>query len=295
MYPSEYYSLFPSFPRLNQVFVAMSFADEFTHRWENIIKPAAKLIEVDKKQLGAHRVDVKNVSDSILTEILNGISQSRLVIADITSMGIMNGTPIRNANVLYEVGLAQAVRLPEEVLLFRSDNDPLLFDVTNIRVNSYNPDEEPEEAIQMVSDAILSSLNEVDLKRNLTVQRLAKSLDYPSWWTLNIAYAKKGIAHPDQKSMGQIIGSFSTTNAISRLLDIGALSTQFEKMTPEKLIAEGDNTSANILMQYQVTELGKAIFLYCSRELGMFDPKLTKVLEERFNKEQAIEELKKET
>lgn len=282
MYPSEYFSLFPPIPRLPQVFVAMSFSDDYLNRWKNIIEPAANMIEVDGKKLIAQRVDAKKVSDSILTEILSGISQSRLVIADITSTGEFSGTPIRNANVLYEVGLAQAVRLPEEVLLFRSDSDPLLFDVTNIRVNTYNPDEEPEEAIEIVSQSILSALKELDLKRSLTVQRLAESLDHPSWWTLCRAF-NGNISQPEQRNMRQILSTISTSNAISKLLEIGVLQTQFNKVTPELLNSEGDNQSADLLMEYQITELGKAIFLYCSNKLGMFDSETKKYLEERYN------------
>ena len=58
-------------------------------------------------------------------------------------MGTVNGHPMRNDNVLYEVGLAHAARLPAEVVLFRSDRDQLMVDVVNIRVNSYDPDRDP--------------------------------------------------------------------------------------------------------------------------------------------------------
>lgn len=127
MYPSEYYSLYPPFPRLDQIFVAMSFSGAFKSRWENVIEPAIGRVALSDKKLKTHRVDTKNVSDSILTEILMGIARSRLVIADITTIGMVDERPVRKGNVLYEVGLAQAVRLPEEVLLFRSDNDPPSF------------------------------------------------------------------------------------------------------------------------------------------------------------------------
>jgi hypothetical protein len=40
--------------------------------------------------------------------------------------------PIRNGNVMYEVGLALACRLPSEVLLVRDDRKRFLFDVSTI-------------------------------------------------------------------------------------------------------------------------------------------------------------------
>lgn len=281
MYPSEYYSLYPPFPRQNQVFVAMSFSDSFKSRWNDVIKPAVNRVTINENKLEAHRVDLKTVSDSILTEILTGISRSRLVIADITSIGRIDGKPVRNGNVLYEVGLAQAVRLPEEVLLFRSDDDPLLFDVSNIRVNSYDPDNEPEKAKEIIVKAIISALKEIDLKKHLTVQRLAETLDYPSWWTLVVARAQNGIFHPNQKTMGQVLGSFSQSRAISRLLEIGALNTQFQEVTPEVIEKNGESESPGLFMRYECTELGVAIFNYALNELGILQPEMIKYFEEK--------------
>ncbi len=261
--------------------MAMSFSGAFSSRWENVIKPAVNRVAVNDKKLEAHRVDTRTVSDSILTEILTGISRSRLVIADITTIGIIDERPVRNGNVLYEVGLAQAVRLPEEVLLFRSDNDSLLFDVSNIRVNSYNPENEPEKAKDKIIDAIISAFKEIDLKKLLTVQRLAETLDYPSWWTLVTTHLQNGISHPNQKTMGQILGSFSQSRAISRLLEIGAIKTQFQKMTPDVLEKSGDSEDAGLLMRYESTELGGAIFNYAANQLGILAPEMVKHFEEK--------------
>ena len=109
----------------------------FNKRWELVIAPAIKTVERNDLPLEPHRVDVKRVSDSILTEILNGVSNSLVIFADVSSFGEVEDKPIRNGNVMYEVGLAHATRLPEEVILFRSDSDELLFDVANVRINRY--------------------------------------------------------------------------------------------------------------------------------------------------------------
>lgn len=270
MYPSEYYSLYPSFPRLNRIFVAMSFSEEFKFRWENVIKPAIEQIAVNNEKLEAQRVDARAVSDSILTEILTGISRSRLVIADITSIGKIDDRPVRNGNVLYEVGLAQAVRLPEEVLLFRSDDQQLLFDMSNIRVNSYDPDSNPEKAKKVVSDAIMATLSEIDLKKHLTVQRFAETLDYPSWWTL-VTVGNNGIIHPKQDSISDIVGSSSQVRAINRLLEIGAIKSKFQKMTPEILANNADSKDSGLFIRYEITELGRAIVEYTANEFGILD------------------------
>ena len=285
MYPSEYYSMYPPFPRLDQVFVAMSFSDVFTNRWKNVIEPAVSRISIRDKKLRASRVDMNTISDSILTEILTGVSRSRLVFADITTIGTVSGKAVRNENVLYEIGLAQAVRLPEEVILFRSDNDPISFDVSNIRVNWYDPDQDPEKAKDLVCDAILSSLNEVDLKRHLTVERFSASLDYDSWWTLCLAQQEEGIAPTNSRSISGIVGSFSHSRSILRLLEIGALKTEYKKLSPEAIDKCAEKDDPGLLMRYECTELGVALFNYAMDKLEFFDPEMIKYLEGRRRKE----------
>lgn len=41
---------------------------------------------------------------------------------------------------------------------------PLLFDVSNIRVNAYDPDNEPEKSQEIIIEAIISAFKEIDLK-----------------------------------------------------------------------------------------------------------------------------------
>jgi hypothetical protein len=139
------------------VFVAMSFDQRFQRRWEEVIEPGINSVQVAGQRLKAYRVNASVIGDSILTEILGGIGRARIIFADVTSHNLEGATeemPIRNGNVMYEVGIAHATRLPEEVLLFRSDRQRLLFDVANVRVNCYDPDNDPETARTVVSSAI---------------------------------------------------------------------------------------------------------------------------------------------
>lgn len=246
MYPAHLFALFPAFPREATVFVAMSFDPRFDPRWREVVAPAIRSVVVNGKPLEPLRVDARKVSDSILTEILSGISNSRLVLADITTMGYLDGRPIRNGNVMYEIGLAQAVRLPEEVLLFRSDKDTLLFDTSNIRVNSYSPDDTPDKARADVSDIIVTALREIDLRRHLAVRKAAESLDYPSWWLLTESQSKEGVAHPQMRTIRQTLGNAARAAAIARLLEMGALRTMYLHVTPQLLAEAGDLEDASL-------------------------------------------------
>lgn len=281
MYPANYFGLFPPFPRQDTVFVAMSFDPRFEQRWLEVIGPGIRKIQVAGKNLEPLRVDARRISDSILTEILSGITSSRLFLADVTTWGRTDGRPIRNGNVMYEVGIAHAVRLPEEVLLFRSDRDALLFDVANVRVNSYSPEERPDEARTLVSESIVAALREVDIRRSLAVGRAVESLDFPSWWLLVEAQTKKGIQHPEMKTMGQALGSASRAAAIQRLLELGAIRTSFLAFTTDKF-EEIKNSTATDILTYQCTEFGEAVLREGARRMGLLEPNMVAFLEKKF-------------
>jgi hypothetical protein len=101
----------------------MSFDPAFDARWSTVLQPALKCVVLENGiPLDPFRVDLSRSSDAILTEVLQAIADSAVIIADITALHELNRRPVRNGNVMYEVGLAHAARLPEEVLLFRSDS-----------------------------------------------------------------------------------------------------------------------------------------------------------------------------
>jgi len=267
MYPSQYFNLFPPFPRENKVFVAMSFHPIFNERWESVIAPAIKRVEKNHVPLEPCRVDIRRMSDSILTEILTGISNSLVIFADVSSAGKFEDKPIRNGNVMYEVGLAHATRLPEEVILFRSDNDELLFDVANVRINFYDPDNDPETAVRLVGTAIVESIKEIDLKRNLAVKSAAESLDSACWEILFHAASNKEIDPPSIRTMGQALGNQSRILGISRLLQIGALKTKYRQITAE-LVSELKDQPAEKLLKYQLTNFGAVLINYIISQMG---------------------------
>lgn len=280
MYPNTYVNLFPPFPRDNRVFVAMSFHPRFDARWQHVLVPSVRRVIVNGDHLEPHRVDLRKASDSVLTEILDGIGRCRFFLADITTLGELDGRPMRNGNVLYEVGLAHAMRLPEEVVLVRSDTQELVFDVMNVRVLQYDPDGAPASAQEIVADAIVQSLRELELARSLTVRRVADSLDVHSWFLLFEMGPGGTLQHPPVRTMGQALGGIARRHALDRLLQIGALRAEITKLTPELLTASGDRPIEE-LVGYKITELGTAVAEYGIRKLGLHSAEIQRLLEER--------------
>jgi hypothetical protein len=221
-------------------------------------------------------VDLRKASDSVLTEILEGIARCRFFLADITAVGELDGQAIRNGNVLYEVGLAHAARLPEEVVLLRSDNQELLFDVMNVRVLGYDPDGAPAAARDLIAEAIVQSLKELDLARSLSVRRAAEALDLHSWFVLLEAEAAGALRHPPVRTMRDAVGGSTRRQAIDRLLETGAFRAEIVNLTPELLASGGIED----LVAYRVTEFGSAVARYGMRELGFESPEVQRLLEE---------------
>jgi len=258
MYPMNVFAMFPPFPRKDMVFVAMSFDERFNHRWNNVIRPGIRRIAKGDNRFEAVRIDERNISDSIMTEILLEISHARLVLADISSVGKLGDKTVRNGNVMYEVGLAQAVRLPEEVILLRSDEDDLLFDVRGVRVNNYSPEDDPDGATDVVAGLVLEALKQVELAKTLAVKQVLDKLDFRCWCLL-VEGAKGVIKHPQVRTMGDAMSyGVNRLPALLRLLDLGLVKMHCDKITPERL-REFEDTPGEEMFNYEITEFGLAV------------------------------------
>lgn len=161
MHPQTFLKTFWRMELRPQVFVAMCFAPQYEDRFNNVIAPAIRSLIVEGKHLEPYRVDISKSGDSILTDISDGIAHSRLVLADVSSVGrdAVTGYPYRNGNVLYEVGIALACRQPSEVLLIRDDHDKFLFDVSTIPHLTLDFTNRVE-AVRLISENLLARIRE---------------------------------------------------------------------------------------------------------------------------------------
>jgi hypothetical protein len=259
----------------------MSFDTRFDQRWSAVIEPAITDVEIGGESLTAHRIDLSRRGDSVLTEILDEIARARLVIADITTIGTVQNRPVRNANVMYEVGLAHAVRLPEEVILLRSDDDPLPFDVANVRVHSFNPEQE-HDASTYVGDLIMDALRSIDSARSQAVRRTCESLDFESWDVLYDIAAEGEVTHPSRDDVTKRLGLWRATAriaAIQRLLELGAIETQYQRITPQH-VGGYSELPKQALFQYRMTPFGHALLNTVLKRIDFFRPEI----DEAFNK-----------
>jgi hypothetical protein len=238
----------------------MSFDTKFDNRWKNVIEPAIKEVG-----LYPYRVDQKTISDSIITEIITGISKCRLFFADVTTLAHCEDRVFRNENVLYEVGIAHSRRLPEEVVLFRSDDDRLLFDLANIRVNPYNPDEKPTESKKLVKEALYSAIKEIDLQKHHSIKYAVESLTYDGvQFILDLAINDNKLKLYRIKSTILASGGLAMRSvSIQHLISLGVLSIKYPEL--ESGVLKPDDKK----YEYTLTSFGKIVAEVVADKYGL--------------------------
>jgi hypothetical protein len=130
-------------------FVMMPFAEPLGGYYASMYQPA-----IEKAKLKAVRADAEIFgTGKIIDQIWSGIRSARVLVAELTG---------RNPNVLYELGLAHALRKP--VVLVSSNKEDVPFDVQHVRVIYYDT-RDPfwgTKLIDKVAENILSALKNPD-------------------------------------------------------------------------------------------------------------------------------------
>jgi len=220
MYPRQYFDTYWRTDLRDEVFVAMPFHDEFDPIWEEAIKPA--IGDHQNIKLVAKRIDASVLSGSIITDILDGIAHSRIVFTDVSICREGKWAGQRNGNVMYEVGLSHALRQVEEIILVRSDNEEINFDLAGIRVNSYDKNELVTSRIlfaKLISEAFMA----IDQLKSLQVQRAIDFLDIDSLEYLNSFGEEICFNGPNPQTMGDVLVSVARKAALARLQSLGII------------------------------------------------------------------------
>ena len=126
-------------------FVMQPFASPYGEYYEKIFKPA-----IEQAGLKPVRADTEIFgSGKIMDQVLRGISAAKVLVAELTT---------RNPNVLYELGIAHALRKP--VVLVSSNEPDVPFDLRHIRVIYYEVTDPfwGSKLIGKVAENILSAL-----------------------------------------------------------------------------------------------------------------------------------------
>jgi len=106
-------------------FIVMQFSEPYNSLWKEVIRPVAR-----KAGFRPHRADDVLRPGVVLQDIVAGIAESQVVIAEVTPP---------NPNVFYELGYARAIGKPVVLLVEepREGAKPLPFDISGFRCIFY--------------------------------------------------------------------------------------------------------------------------------------------------------------
>ena len=130
-------------------FVMMPFASPVGGYYDSIYKLA-----IEKAKLKADRADADLYgTGKIIDQIWKGITSARVLLAELTN---------RNANVLYELGLAHALHKPVILVCSKANEEDVPFDLRHVRVIYYDKDDPfwGTKLLEKVAENILSVMQE---------------------------------------------------------------------------------------------------------------------------------------
>jgi len=215
MYPKTFFERFWASKQRNELFVCMPFHKSLDSRYNNVYKRAATNAKLDK----ATRVKEDVTSDEIKTKILDGIANSKLILVDLCDdpkTSCEHKSRI-NGNVLYEAGIAHAMREREDIIMIRDKEvSKVDFDLRGMTIHIPSDGKITVEWLQPIIEEFLELQN---WSKSNRVGAAAQSID-DIGLGLMILFAKrpKGWNHFNTKE-------FPTEVKVSiyRLLDLGIL------------------------------------------------------------------------
>jgi hypothetical protein len=128
-------------------FVMMPFSDPIGGYYDSLYKPA-----IEKAKLKPDRADSDIYgTGKIIDQIWKGITSARVLLAELTG---------RNANVLYELGLAHALHKPVVLICAKASEEDVPFDLRHVRAIYYDKDDPfwGPKLVEKVAEKILSVL-----------------------------------------------------------------------------------------------------------------------------------------
>jgi len=196
----------------------MPFHDEFQIIWEQAIKPAVEELPHNGIKLSANRVDTTLLSGNVVQSILDGIAHARLVFVDVSVAKKGSWAGQRNGNVMYELGLAHAIRPETDLVIVKNDTGSINFDIANIFIHKYEY-EDLSAAKSLFSLQINEALSHRKRMMEFQVERASERLDANCKavmyeFGINVGFEPFGISRdsPLWKHL-----------AIGKLLDLGVI------------------------------------------------------------------------
>jgi len=172
MYAKVFFEHFWEGDQRNELFVCMPFHDSFDSKLKDVMDPGAKMAGFDK----AERVKEDWEANVITDRVFDGIANSRMILFDLADdpKAPCQFSKQVNGNVLYELGIANAVREPEDIVLIRHGSaDGVPFDIAGLNINVYDDHLSKE----WLANKLRAALNDQKWYMSKRVKAAARAID----------------------------------------------------------------------------------------------------------------------
>lgn len=226
MHAKHFFENFWPTEQKNEIFVCMPFDDSFDYKFE-VFKKVGEQFGLEAK-----RTKEGWIANDIVHEILDGIGSAKILLFDVSPDP---KTLHSNENVLYELGIADAIREPEDLLLIRKKTNKISppkflknlykkndakvpFDISHIRYHEY----EGKLSEAWLKERISAILENQKWYKSKLVKKTAQSIDSVGFeWILNYYPTKR---KEDDHFNDQILGDDPKFKlAFLRLIDLGII------------------------------------------------------------------------
>ncbi len=200
----------------NELFVCMPFHDSLDNKFNNIIRKAAKKTGFKD----AVRVKENKISDVITTKIFDGIANSKMLLFDLSDDPKFPCDISKqvNGNVLYELGIANSFREPQDIILIRDKkSNKLPFDISSMTYIEYS--DEDTELLNKLTNTLVEILKQQDRSKSKLIKSIIQSLN-----ELAIELMYRFGRNPDGwRHFSSVKMPIEFKDTVARLVDLGIL------------------------------------------------------------------------
>ncbi len=201
--------------RENKLFVFMPFLSKCKKRYDKIIKPVARFIDLD-----IEKADDEKSGKEIMEKVFEGINDSRVLLFDLSKDERYNNKV--NPNVAYELGIARMVRSDTDILLITDMENiekEIFFDIRTMNIVKIGTD--------FTKESFRSDIGQLFEKQKYyqdkRIEMVSKSIDDGSIGLMwEYGRRPKGYKHFNSKG----VGAEMKMSAL-RLLDMGVIKTSW--------------------------------------------------------------------
>ncbi len=210
MYPKYFFERFWEGEQKNQLFVGMSFDNSLNRKFKTI-NGASKKIGFKK----AFRVGLDTEANSINDVIFDGIAHSKMLLFDLSND---ERTGEINHNVIYELGIANVIREPFDMVLIRKktkEKIKLPFDIQGLNINFFNE----KLTVNFIKKKVRDALKNQKWHKSKMVKAVSESIDdLGLGLMIDIGRRPKGWNHFNTLSFDSL-----RKLSVHRLMDLGIL------------------------------------------------------------------------